>query len=169
MATLTAAQSKALYRWQGLGKTETAGEAASQTFVVGDLLKIDTSGQLAIAATGGNTVTSSVILAGIALEPATGTTGNFVKYGVITDQFRLRVPVYHGTAASAVTAETLISETYVIRNDNTQGWCIDISTSSNGVGVITGIDRGYAIATQYGPVYVELVPNIPTTVTRLQQ
>ncbi len=163
---MTAATAKTLYRVKGIEDDYAIGyEAATQSFKAGDLLKIDSSGLLNLAAAAGSNVITTDIPCGVALEDASGTTSNAVKYAPFTDKVRLRVPVNHGTAASAVTAITLLNETYVLKNDATAGWSVMIDTSTNGCALITKIDPEFPIATQYGMVEVQII-QVATAKTR---
>lgn len=130
-------------------------EAASQSFKKGQLLILNSSGQVAIfVASGSNHDTDADSLYGIALEDASGTTNANVKVRVFMPGDMLRLPVFHSTPGSAVTAETLVGETYVLRNVSGVPF-INIETSTKASGRIVGIDDTYDIGESYGFVFVE--------------
>lgn len=163
---LTAAQAKSFYRWTNLVEcANNAREAATQSFKAGDLLIIDSSGLVAIAATAGNTVANSVKVIGVALEDASGTTNNPVRVGLISERSRGFMPVMHATPASAVTAYTNNDETFVLKNDADFGWCLLLSTTTNAVARQTGVYADIPVGTQYGIVEVSIPASIDSDVT----
>lgn len=133
-------------------------EAASQSFVAGDFVTVNSSGQVAIAATAGNALASTGDrLIGVANEAASGTTNNYVEIEVFTEDTRFTLPVYHATPASAVTAETTVDSECVLHNETTGGWVADIGTTSNPVLHCVGQCNSYdgnklTIGGQYNPM-----------------
>lgn len=131
-------------RVHGNTYTRSFPEAASQSFNAGDFVGVNSSGQVAIAATAGNTLDSTGIrLIGRAKEKASGTTNNYVQVEVATGDTYYDLPAYHATPASAVTAETSVDVQCVLINETTGGWMADFATTSNPVLQIVGIPKSY--------------------------
>lgn len=126
-------------------------EAASQTFVAGDLVTLS-SGKVAIAKAAGNTMVAADKILGRAASDASGTTDAAIDVHVFLPGHTERLPVYHGTAASAVTAITDVGTAYGLRNDATQGWCIALDeTGATTTKVrIVGIAPDFPVGEQYG-------------------
>lgn len=124
-------------------------EGASQTFTSIDLVTLS-SGKVVIAAAAGNTLTSGVKILGRASEDASGVTDDPVLVEVWMPGHTERMPVYHGTPASAVTAITDIGTAYGLRNDATQGWCIALDETSATKGRVIGIAGDFPVGEQYG-------------------
>ena len=64
----------------------------------------------------------------------------------------IRLPVYHGTAASAITAYTDIGSAFGIRFETGNYWCIALDETSATKGYVVGIPNRTAmpVGTQYG-------------------
>lgn len=70
-------------------------------------------------------------IAGQALEAATGVTDTAVKFRVIRPDSVFMMNVYHGTAASAVTAITQLGTAYgIIKPSATGKWHVDIENTT---------------------------------------
>lgn len=113
-------------------------ETASQSWVAGDLIYLDTNGTLAICTTSSNQLNSAI--AGQALYSATGVTGTAVQFHPIRADEVYLMNVYHSTAASAVTAQTLLANNSgvgyaVIRASDGSAsgncWMVDIENTAN--------------------------------------
>lgn len=144
---------------RGDWKVVTLEEAASQSFVAGDILKIDAAGQVAIGAAAGNDMTSSsTTVAGIALEDASGTTGAAIQVLVpLNLSAEVKLPVTHGTPASALTNKDQVSDTYVLTNDANSVWSVAIDTTSNPIVTVMEVDPTYAEGEQYGFLWVKFI------------
>lgn len=138
-------------------------EAASQSFKAGDVLLLNSDGRVAIAATAGNSVAANVILLGVAMQDATGTTDTLLDVAEFTAGMQLRLPVYHSTPASAVTARTDLLDDpagnppyrlFDLRNNSAStGWMVDIEAAQNDASTVMKceeIDRQYPVGEQYG-------------------
>ena len=132
-------------------------EAASQTFVVGDFVLINSGGQVAIAATAGNSLDSTGSnLIGRAREAASGTTNTLIECEVCTADTEYLLPAYHATPASAVSAYTNNDTVCTLINETTGGWMVDIGTTSNGILPIMEVAKSYdgqvlTVGGQYNP------------------
>jgi hypothetical protein len=112
-------------------------EAATQTFVKGDLLTLS-SGKAAIAVAANATHTSadleSGLVIGTAVADASGVTNTPVAIELITDNTLIRLPVIHGTPASAVTAVAQLGVGYDIGHwtdgSSVTGWGYMIDDTS---------------------------------------
>lgn len=133
-------------------------EAASQSFKAGTLLTLSSAGYAnASIATGSNYVASGEIIAGIANSDATGTTGSNVSVTPVSGGVRLKLPVYHGTPASAVTAITNIGESFELRRDADHGLMVDLGNTGSPVVTIVAIGQENPVGTAYGYVWVEFI------------
>jgi hypothetical protein len=135
----------------------TGYEAASQSFKAGDWVD-SSSGKIALAVAAGNTLGANDDCWGIALEDATGTTNNPIRIYKFHPGFRIILPVYHGTAASAITAYADIGSSFGIRFHTGNIWCVALDETSATKGWITYIpnQRQMPIGTQYGLVEFEI-------------
>lgn len=124
-------------------------EGASQTFTTLDLVTLS-GGKVVIAKAAGNNMTSGDTILGRPTSDASGTTDNPLNVEVFLAGHTDRMPVYNATAASAVTAITDIGTAYGLRNDVTQGWCINNGDTSATKVRIIGISGDYPVGTQYG-------------------
>lgn len=133
-------------------------EDATQTFVAGDILGIDSAGQCTILVAAGSTIDNTGIrILGQALEAASGTENTLIAVEVWTNDTYITMPKYHSTAGSAATAYTDVDAQCNIRNDSSYGWVWDFETASNPVGHITGIASSYdgktmTVGGQYNPL-----------------
>lgn len=105
-------------------------ETAGQSYGIGDFLYIDSSGTIAICTVDGSSILSSR-LAGQATAKATGVTGTGVHFRIITEQDLFIFNVYHGTAASAITAQTQLGTRRQLKKINSV-WRVDIENSIEG-------------------------------------
>ena len=120
--------------------------AASQTFVAGDILTLTSSGTLQQNIAANTTTTISThIIAGVALEPAlvnapgaspAGTAQTNLPIAVANSDLYMWMPIYHGTAASAVWNANLLANGtnnagYPIRYVSAGVWAVDISTQTD--------------------------------------
>lgn len=137
--------------------------ASGQTFVVGDWLKLNTSGQLEIAVAADNNIGSGVKLIGRAganaadiLALPAGERDCPVQVPGPTGEFVLAV--YHGTPASAVIAETDMDAPpiYEFRNTAT-GWSADKSANTNKVVVLVERHLKYPYSEQYGWFWARII------------
>ena len=162
---MTAAKAKSLTNWVGLGPMQEGREAASQNFKAGDPLLIDSAGNVAIAATAGNNITNAVTIAGVGAQDAIGTTNNKIRYNVITSRTRWKLPYYHATEASAVTALTDLDTSHCIRNDATQGvgWSMMLDNTTNPVCKIMEICGDNPIGELHGMCLVGFPAIVSTT------
>jgi hypothetical protein len=130
-------------------------EAASQTFVTGDLLAIS-SGTCTIAKAAGNDFNQDDgDFLGIAGEAASGTTGNKVQVHVPCDRgATFELPVEHATAASAVTAESQVGTEYELTHTSAGVWGVTIDTTSKPVVKVKDVSDRFAVGEQYGTVWV---------------
>ena len=94
---------------------------------------------------------------GIALADASGTTNAPIPILKIVPGFRLWLPVYHATPASAVTALSQIGTAYEIRFHTGNILCVDIGSTTNTKGWISDIvnQAQMPVGTQYGWVEFE--------------
>lgn len=130
-------------------------EAATQTFKAGDWVD-NSSGKIEKGVAAGNTYGANDDPWGIALEDASGVTNNRVKIYKIHPGLVQRLPVYHGTAASAITAYADIGSAFGIRNHTGEIPCVALDETSATKGFIVGIPTQTAlIGTQYGLVDFE--------------
>lgn len=128
-------------------------EAASQSFT--DMTPVIlSSSKVAIAATAGSDFTNAVEFLGFAAENASGTTDNPIKVYVPTSHAaRIRTAVDHPTPASAVTAVTQVGTNYVA-NNSTNGFVIEIDTTTNANFQVVEIDPNFPVGERYGWVWV---------------
>jgi hypothetical protein len=178
MATLTPRQPRIVNDILNSGIGRFAGgdmqdyfvEAAGQTYKIGDLVYINSSGDVAIA-----TVTSTLLdtaIAGIAVKDATGVTGAVAHIQVIRSIDIVEMTVYHATASSAITAKTQLKGTSfgIIKPSSGAAsgvWCVDIenaaesATLKNGFVKIIGFPHGRpgeAIGDIYGRALCIFLP-----------
>ena len=110
-------------------------ETASQTYVKGDLLYLDSNGTIAICTTSSSQLTSKI--AGRAEAAATGVTGTNVHMQIIKPTDIWCCNVMHATAASAITAQTQLGAVFAMRADTVSGngtlvWSVDIENAVTG-------------------------------------
>jgi hypothetical protein len=105
-------------------------ETASQTYGIGDLLYVDTNGTVAIATVNGSNQSNGFI-AGQAKSAASGVTGANVHFPIIRSDELFYMNVYHGTAASAVGAQTMLGTIKGVVKISGR-WHIDIENTVEG-------------------------------------
>ncbi len=133
-----AALSRQAIRTHQPGEVRKYPEAATQTFVVGDFLTINSSGQISIAATAGNVLENAGdVLVGTAVEDASGTTNNLIQVATIAENTVYELP------SDAATALTDIGVTCALLNETTGGWMADIGDVDAGVLTCIDITRFY--------------------------
>jgi hypothetical protein len=77
---------------------------------------------------------------------------------LITQETILRLPVYHSTPASAVTAVTTVANDYQLRHHtDATGWFVNIEQGSNPVVMVIGIDDTYPVGESYGYVFARVL------------
>lgn len=152
-------------------KTTTQVEAASQSWKSGDLIFMNDASNLTICGEDGSSHYLTGPIAGQAEKNATGVTGTKVHFAVIRPTDRFFMNVYHGTAASAITAKTQIGDVFAVRHASSR-WMCDIETGSlEGAGNADAVVKvvGFplwhpllnvpvAIGDVYGLVEVEFIP-----------
>lgn len=109
------------------------GEAASQTYAVGALLYIDSSGDLAVVTKSTDTVSSAI--AGVAKKAATGTQYTVAEFAPIHPDDVWAMNTYHSTAASSVPTRAMLGNVYSIihHTTNTSGkYAVDVETAVEG-------------------------------------
>lgn len=107
-------------------------ETASQTFRAGDPVAIDANGTVALFA-----VSTTLGIAGFAQVAATGVTGAQTYLRVVRPDDLYVMNVFHGTPASAVTAQTQLGGVFALRVDTISGngtslWGVDIQAAVEG-------------------------------------
>lgn len=155
-------------RRKGCWKVQYFPEAASQTFKVGDIVLLNSSGQVAIGAAAGNDMTSAsnVRFLGIAAQAATGTTNTSLKVHVMgAEDAWFLLPVEHATPASAVTAESQTYKTastggYCLTHTSAGVWGVTIDTTSNPVVNIMEVSSDFPVGEQYGTVWVSALRTV---------
>lgn len=153
MATLQRYMPGGIVNWNQ-GNVREFPEAASQSFKAGDPVDL-VSGKLTLAVAAGNNFGAGDDIVGVALEDASGTTNTRIKVYVFNANTILRLPVYHSTAASAITAYTQIGTSYEIRFHTGSILCVDIENTTNAKGKVIGINEGdprNPVGEQYGLV-----------------
>jgi hypothetical protein len=152
-------------------KSTTYVEAASQTWISGDLIFMNDASNLTICGEDGSGHYLTGPIAGQALKKATGTTGTKTHFAVIRPGDRFFMNVYHGTAASAITAKTQIGDRLPVRHASSR-WMVDIETTgfedathADAVVKVVGFPLWHpllnvpvAIGDIYGLVEVEFIP-----------
>lgn len=140
-------------------------EAASQTFKIGDIVQLNSSGQVAIGVAAGNDMTSAsnVRVLGIAAQDSTGTTNTKLKVHIMaSEDAQFLLPVEHATPASAVTAaaqtyKTASTAGYCLTNTAAGVWAVTIDTTSNPLVAIMDICEDFPVGEQYGTVWVSVL------------
>lgn len=136
------------------------GEAASQTYKAGDLIYLDSSGNVAIATVDGNANLSSAV-AGLADAAASGVTAAAVHFPVIREDTLVEMSVYSTTPTSAELVKTMIAgKVYgIIKVSGV--WCVDLDTTAESatvkiarVKIIRFVD---AVGDRYGRVIVKFI------------
>ncbi len=137
-----------------LTRAMTFTEGASQTFPCYELVTFS-SGKVVIAKAAGSTLVTADLILGRALSDASGVTDNPIIVDVWLPGHSERLPVYHGTAASAVTAIADNGVAYGIRNDATQGICVALDELTATKCRQITVSGDYPVGTQYGLVDVQ--------------
>jgi hypothetical protein len=138
-------------------------EAASQTFVAGDILAITSDGRVAIAvAAGSNLDSTGDRIVGQAIEAASGVTAALVKVEVWTVDTRIDLPKYSATPGTAATAYTDVDTQTTLKNDSDFGWVWDFDTTSNPVVHILKVVKSYdgktmTVGGQYNPLRGKII------------
>jgi hypothetical protein len=137
----------------GAGPMPYLKETASQAYVAGDLVYLDSNGTVAICTKTSNKLNSSIL--GIALRAASGTTGMPVYVRPIRPCDLYVMNVFHGTPASSVTAQTQLGLVYGIFNTTTTSgkWCVDIqnTTTEDGSTALAKVQVvGFPVGTLFG-------------------
>lgn len=138
-------------------------EDASQSFVAGDIVAIDSAGQVTLGIASGSTLDSTGNrIIGQALEAASGTENTLIACEVWTNDTYIDLPKYHSTASSAATAYTDVDAQCNLRNDASYGWVWDFETVSNPVAHCVGIPKSYdgktmTVGGQYNPLRCRII------------
>ena len=109
---------------------------STSTFVTGDLLQwVVASGYMSLAAASGNAIGASLLLAGIAMEPAldpvTGVVKSSVEIVVAREGQRWIVPLYSATVASTNPVSTTLSASYNFWNNGSGAWAADYDDTTH--------------------------------------
>ena len=121
-------------------------EAASQSFVTGDLVYL-TSNALTVCGA------DPAAILGFALAPASGTTGTMIPVWVIKGGHTYLMNVYHATATSATFSDNSgIDTAYEIASYAAGKWVVDISATSSTRGTIIA----YESASEKGNIYMRV-------------
>lgn len=99
------------------------------------MVYLDTNGTVAIATVSTDRLNSKIL--GIAVKDATGTTGNEVLIQVIRPTDLFIMGVHHGTAASAITAQTQLGSIFGVDKQTVSGngtsiWCVNVEDAVTG-------------------------------------
>ena len=155
--------------YEGIARIKSYPVAPASTFLEGDFLTFDGSGRLQQTVGTGANYGSGKIMVGRALENAVKDDGSLkthVAVLVCEPGTRFKLPIYHGTPASAVFASSTLGTAYELRNTTGGFPAVDISQTSNTkVRVVDGTAEGYTgwpdvsgtSSTQYGEVWVEFI------------
>jgi len=131
------------YETRGLRHTDRFPVATGQTFVKGDFLIFNGSGQLELAVASGNDIGSGVQIVGQANENALDDYGNLKPSVVVIfaqpgTQFKL--PIYNATPSSAVFNTNELGVQYELRNVGSGVWAVNNGATSNLAVTIVGVD-----------------------------
>ena len=110
-------------------------ETASQAYIAGGLVYLDTNGTVATCTLSTDRLNSQIL--GTAVKAATGTTGDDVYIRVILPSDIYCMQVHHGTEASAVTAQTQLGAIFgvdrqTVTGNGTSLWCVNIEDAVTG-------------------------------------
>lgn len=100
-------------------------EASGQSFKAGQILYLNTSGQVAVTADGG------VLAIGIANQDASGTANTLIDVDVIRPGDWFEITCYHATAASAVMADANVGDLYQLISVSNVAYLDKSATSTN--------------------------------------
>ena len=110
--------------------------ASGSTFVKGDFLTLNGSGQLQIAVAAGSNVGSGALIVGMANENALDDSGALRNsVGVIIAQpgTQWKLPIYNATPASAVFNTNMIGAKYELHNNTGGGFSVDNGSRLSGL------------------------------------
>lgn len=99
-------------------------EAATQTYVAGDFVYLDSNGKVAICTVDGSSRLSSAI-AGIASKKATGVTDSDVMIEALRGDDIVEMNIYHSTLGSAITNINQVGKVYGIKKVSGK-WVVDL-------------------------------------------
>jgi len=128
-------------------------EDASETFKKGELVYLDSDGQLVVCSSDATTIL------GMALTDATGTAGTKIPVLIAQDGTEFEANVYHATAASAVTEWGEVDNKYAYYATGNIGY-VDIGDTDNDALLITEIltGGGKSEGDTYGRVRFVVIP-----------
>jgi hypothetical protein len=136
--------------YEGLGRIKAYPVAPSSTFVAGDFLTFDSSGRLQQTVSTGANYGASALIVGRALENALKDDGSLkahVSVIIAEPGTRFKMPIYHGTPASAVFNSNLLlsaASDYELRNTSGGFPALDISATTNKkVRIVDGESESY--------------------------
>ena len=151
---------------RGLRHSAKFAPASGQTFVKGDFLVFNGSGQLTIAVAAGNNVGGGALIVGQANENALDDYGNLrLSVGVTLAQpgTQFKLPIYHATASSAVFNPNELGGQYELAFTSGSVWGVDIGHNTNKAAVIVDVAGedypGWLTGTSSGAGTV-LYPNV---------
>lgn len=138
------------------GKVLSLPEIASQSFVYGAPLVYDTSSTAIVLATD-----STVAGLGLAMEPASGTTGALVKLSVFDQNQIYRAPMLNaGAAAANANAQIGVPYSFVARTDG-YGYGLDTAdTGSNDWFQVIGMAPDSPAGSDPGYVLCRVLPAV---------
>lgn len=107
----------------------------STTFAKGDLVRVDTSGQIVDAATDSDTTgpCHGMILDDYSTAPATSAYVTILEFGADTE---LMSQLYAAAAADAEPQDVTVGVSYELRNGSAGIWCVT-TTSTKGIAMLT--------------------------------
>ena len=105
----------------GMQQVRAFAEAASQTFIAGDFVGVDSNGraQQLVAAGSSLGATSGAItnrVLGRATDPASGTTGRLIDVCLAEGKTYFKLPIYSATPGNSVANTNLLGKQYGIRH-----------------------------------------------------
>lgn len=173
MPALTAI-TRAGMKTRGRPTLRTFWEAASAVFVEGDLVVMDALGYVNLAINGGSTyqLNNAGKILGLAQAAAHNGAANTyeVQVACFNDNFEIGVPVCGSNTNGAVansTVRTHLNGVLVgVLNDNTYGWMASMTNTTNGAFLITEIDKGEPLGTNFGYVWGHFPVAVNATTTR---
>ena len=151
MATINQVAMRWVANSSGQPRPITCKEASGQSYKVGQLVYLS-SGLVTACADDAQSVF------GIALEDASGTANTSQRVYALYPDDVLEANVYHGTAASAVTAEAQRGENYALEVDSNKCY-VGIDDTSNVLMRVIDFCPLDAIGDQYGRVLVHIQGN----------
>lgn len=165
------------YGARGLMRTATYPTAAAQTFLAGDFVCFNSSGQVVQAVAAGSDVgavsgiTNAIV--GRALENAINDLGvlkTSVAVMIAEPGTEFLMPLYSATPTNAVPVPSLIGVAYELRNASTPftGYCVNLDATTNtkvrivdfdGDSYATWPNTSTAGTTQYADAWVVFIPS----------